>query len=175
MLHTTSLLLAVSASLVIASAAAATIGVRQRLRRGVWWWIAANVALAAALAAHGLQAQNPLLVPIAAGLALPWPIVTLAGIRRFYARGSSGVPASLDWVLLGLGLVGSVGLWLAPYESIGLAEWFAGAMLLATVHATLAVSRLEDFTTTPMLKAVVVALSCSALFQAAWLGVAALL
>ena len=59
-LHSTSLLLAASASLAIASVAAATIGVRQRQRRGVWWWIAANLGLAAALAVHALEDQTDL-------------------------------------------------------------------------------------------------------------------
>jgi diguanylate cyclase (GGDEF)-like protein len=45
-------------------------------------------------------------------------------------------------------------------------------MLASTLHAAFALSRLEDFTTTPMLKALVAALSCGAVFQAAWLGIA---
>src|SRR4030095_2902218 len=99
-LHTTSLLVAASASLAIASVTAATIGVRQRQRRGVWWWIAANVCFAAGIGVHALEEQNDLLAPSAAVLGLQWPIVTLVGLRRYFARGGSSVPAWADAVVL---------------------------------------------------------------------------
>jgi diguanylate cyclase (GGDEF)-like protein len=45
-------------------------------------------------------------------------------------------------------------------------------MLAATLYAALAVARLEDFETTPVLKSLLVCLVCSALLQATWLGLA---
>ena len=115
-LHSTSLLVAASASLAIASVAAAAIGVRQRQRRGVWWWIAANLGLATALATHALEDQSDLLAPIAAVLGLQWPVVTLVGMRRYFARGGSSVPAWADAVVLGTSLLVVLGAWYLPWS-----------------------------------------------------------
>ncbi|MGZ5130662.1 MAG: GGDEF domain-containing protein [Caldimonas sp.] len=172
LLHSTTLQLAASASLLIASGAAATIGVKQRLRRGVWWWIAANLGLAGALAGHALQDQAILLEPLAAVLALQWPVVTLVGMRRFFSRGGGAVPPWADGLVLALAVLAAVGTWLAPFAGVGPTEAFVGAMLVVTAHAALAVWRLEDFTTTPVLKGLLVGLTCSALVQVAWLGLA---
>ena len=172
LLHSTSLLVAASASLVVASAAAATIGVQQRQRRGVWWWIAANIALAGALAAHALEDQYVLLAPLAAALALQWPIVTLAGMRRFFSRGASAVPPWADWIVLAVAAGASVGSWFSPFSWASPGEVLAVAMLLVTLHAAFAVWRLEDFTTTPILKGLLLALACSSALQTAWLGLA---
>jgi diguanylate cyclase (GGDEF)-like protein len=172
LLQSTSLLVAASASIVIASAAAATIGVQQRQRRGVWWWVAANIALAGALAAHALEDQNDLLVPLAAVLALQWPIVALTGMRRLFSRGGSAVPPWADWIVLAAAAGAAVGSWSSPFSWASPAEVFAMAMLVVTLHAAFAVWRLEDFTTTPVLKGLLLALACSMVIQAAWLGLA---
>jgi diguanylate cyclase (GGDEF)-like protein len=173
LMDSSTLLVAASASLAIASAAAATIGVRQRLRRGVWWWIGANIGLAAALVAHALsESASPLLEPLAAILALQWPIVTLAGMRRFFSRGGSTVPPWVDWLVLSVASIAAVGTWLAPFSWASPSQVLAVAMLAATLYAALAVARLEDFETTPVLKSLLVCLVCSAALQAAWLGLA---
>jgi diguanylate cyclase (GGDEF)-like protein len=174
-LHSTSLLVAASASLAIASVAAATIGVRQRQRRGVWWWIAANLGLAAALAVHALEDHADLLAPVAAVLALQWPLVTLVGIRRYFARGGSSVPAWADAVVLGLSLLLVVGAWYLPMSDAAQARLLVGTMLFATVYAALALWRLEDFATTPILHGLLVALIGSAMLQAAWWAIASFL
>ncbi len=172
LLHSATLLIAASASLAISSAAAATIGVRQRLRRGVWWWIAANIALATALVLHSLGDQHALFGPLAVLLALQWPIVTLTGMRRFFSRGDSVVPPWADWLALGLASVIAVGTSIAPFGWASPAQVLAVAMLAVTLYASLAVARLEDFATTPVLKSLLVCLVCIAVLQAAWLGVA---
>jgi diguanylate cyclase (GGDEF)-like protein len=166
------LLVAASASLAIASAAAATIGVRQRLRRGVWWWIGANIGLAAALVAHALGERDAVLAPLAAVLALQWPVVTLAGMRRFFSRGGSTVPPWVDWLVLSVASIAAVGTWLAPFSWASPDQVLAVAMLAVTLYATLAVARLEDFETAPVLRSLLVCLLFSALLQAAWLGLA---
>ncbi len=171
-LHSGTLLIAASACLAISSAAAATIGVRQRLRRGVWWWIAANIALAAALVLHSLDAQDPLFGPLAAVLALQWPIVTLTGMRRFFSRGGSTMPPWVDWLCLALASLVAAGSSMAPFSWASPAQMLAGAMLATTLYASLAVARLEDFETTPVLRGLLVCLLSSALLQAAWLAAA---
>ena len=172
LLHSTSLLVAASASLVVASAAAAAIGVQQRLRRGVWWWIAANILLAGALASHALEDQIVLLAPLAMALALQWPIITLTGMRRFFSRGNSAMPPWADWIVLVAAAGAAIGSWFAPFAWASPAEVFAVATMVATAYTAFAVSRIEDFTTTPTLKGLLVALACSAALQAAWLGLA---
>ncbi len=174
-LQSTSLLVAASASLVIASAAAAAIGVRQKQRRGVWWWIAANLGLAGALAAHALEEQNEFLAPLAAVLALQWPVVTLVGMRRFFARGVSTLPPWADAVVLGSSLLGVLAGWYLPWSAAVQGQVLVGAMLAATVYAALALWRLEDFATTPTLHGLLVALVGSALLQAAWWAIASFL
>jgi diguanylate cyclase (GGDEF)-like protein len=170
--HVPTLLVAASAGLVLVSAAAASIGVQQRLRRGVWWWISANVSLAAGLALHALGDREALFTPLAALLSLQWPIVTLTGVRRFFSRGGGAVPAWADWVVLVLVTVGTGWTWLAPFDWASAAQVFAAASLVVTLHAALAVSRLEDFATAPVLKSLVFGLVCSAVLQGAWLGLA---
>ncbi len=174
-LHTTSLLVAASASLAIVSATAATIGVRQRQRRGVWWWIAANLGLAAGLGVHALEEQNDLLAPIAAVLALQWPIVTLVGMRRYFARGGSSVPAWADAVVLALSLLAVLGAWYLPWSEVVQHRLLIAAMLGSTVYAALALWRLEDFATTPILHGLLVALIGSAMLQGAWWAIASFL
>ena len=173
-LHPPTLLIAASAALAISSAAAATIGVRQRLRRGVWWWIGANVALAAALVLHSLGDHDTLFGMLAALLALQWPIVTLTGLRRFFSRGGSTMPPWADWLALGLGSMVAVGGTLTSFSFINAAQMLALAMLAVTLYASLAVARLQDLETTPVLKSLLIALVCGAFLQAAWLAFATL-
>lgn len=174
-LHSTSLLVAAAASLAIASVTAAAIGVRQRQRRGVWWWIAANLGLTAALGLHALEDQADLIAPVAAVLALQWPVVTLVGLRRYFARGGSSVPAWADFVVLGISLLLVVGAWYLPMSDEAQARGFAGTMLFSTIYAAVALWRLEDFATTPILHGLLVALVGSATVQAAWWAIAAFL
>ena len=169
------LLVAASASLVIASAAAATIGVRQRQRRGVWWWITANLGLTAALAGHALEHRHELLAPAAAVLAMQWPIVTLVGMRRFFARGGSAVPPWADAVVLALTAAAVVGGWMVPLDEGVQSQILIGAMLFATVYAAVAIWRLEDFATTPVLHGLLAALAGSAALQATWWAIASFL
>ncbi|HZV93271.1 MAG TPA: diguanylate cyclase [Caldimonas sp.] len=170
--HPATLLAAASASLFISSAAAATIGVRQKLRRGVWWWIGANLGLAAALVLHALGDDNPLFAPLAAVCALQWPIVTLTGMRRFFSRGGGALPAWADWLAIGLASMFAAGVAIVPIGWVGPAQVLAVAMLAVTLYVALAIARLEDFETTPILKSLLVCLVCSAGLQAVWLGMA---
>jgi diguanylate cyclase (GGDEF)-like protein len=171
-LHPATLLIAASACLAISSAAAAAIGVRQKLRRGVWWWIGANIALACALVLHSLGDSDPLFGPAAALLALQWPIVMLTGMRRFFSRGGATIPAWVDWTVLALSELLAAGTALAPFTWISPAGMLAATMLTITLYASLAVARLEDFETTPVLKSLLVCLLGSAALQAIWLAFA---
>ncbi|MDQ6628969.1 MAG: GGDEF domain-containing protein [Pseudomonadota bacterium] len=166
------LLFAASAALALASAAAASIGIRQRLRRGVWWWIGANSALVAALVGHAMAEADTVLLALTAALALQWPVVTLAGLRRFFARGSAGMPAWADWLVLGIASAAAAGAWFVPFNAVTPQQVFAGAMLVVTLYAAVVVPRLEDFETAPVLRSLLFGLAGSALLQVTWIGLA---
>ena len=166
LVHPATRLAATSACLFISSAAAATIGVRQKLRRGVWWWIGANLGLAAALMLHAMGDDSPWYAPLASVCALQWPIVTLTGMRRFFSRGGSALPPWADWLALGLACLLAAGAAITSLGWVGPAQVLAVAMLAVTLYVALAIARLEDFETTPILKSLLVCLVCSAGLQA---------
>jgi diguanylate cyclase (GGDEF)-like protein len=154
----------------VASAASAGISLRQRARRGAWWWVAANALLVVSL---GLQAWGDALdfayaVPVAAVCALQWPIVTLAGVRHFFSRGPALVPPWADWLVLALAMLGSVAAWLAPIAVLTVEHAFATGALVLTLYVAGAVSRLEDFARTSTLKTLLIALVIAAAAQAVW-------
>ncbi|HEX2542611.1 MAG TPA: GGDEF domain-containing protein [Caldimonas sp.] len=167
-LHSPSLLLAVAVTLFVASAASAGISLRQRARRGAWWWIAANTLLVVSLGLQASAADFPFAAPLALICALQWPIVTLAGVRHFFSRGPALVPPWADWLALGLAGLASVGAWFAPVTLVTAEHAFAASALVLTLYAAAAVSRLEDFGRTSTLKTLLVALVAAALAQAMW-------
>ncbi len=77
----------------------------------------------------------PAAVPLAALLALQWPISTLAGLRRFFARGGGGVPPWADGLTLVVAAIATVGSWLAPFEFASPAQILVGASLIVTIYA----------------------------------------
>jgi diguanylate cyclase len=82
-LDSSSVLIACAVALV--AAALSAFGLRQRRYDGWRWWVAAAWSAAAgALAAALLPA--PVQVPVAHTLLLAWPLLTLAGLRRFHPR-----------------------------------------------------------------------------------------
>ncbi len=176
--HLPTLLAAVAAALVVVSASSATIGIRQRLKRGMWWWVGANAGLAGALACMAFASAQPAghdapataAATLAALLALQWPMTTLVGMRRFFSRGDGGVPPWADAAVFALGALAAVGAWLVPFGGVAPEVVLAGAMLAVTAHAALAVLRLDDFVATPVLKSLLAALVCSGIAQAAWLA-----
>ncbi len=174
-LHAPSLLLAVAVALFVANAAFAGISMRQRARRGVWWWIAANACLATAL---GLQASGDVFAfaaPLAALLALQWPIVTLAGVRHFFSRGPALFPPWADWLVLATAAFACAAASLAPLQVFAPEHAFAVGALVLTLYAAGAVSRLEDFARTSTLKTLLIALVVAAAGQAVWFSLSSTL
>ena len=171
-LDSPTLLVAAAAGVAIASAAAASIGVRQKLRRGVWWWTGANAGLVVSLVMLVRAPDDAVMASFAAALALQWPIVTLAGLRRFFARGGAGVPAAVDWLALGIGVVAVIGASMLLSFNAAAHQIIATTMMVLTLYVAFVVSRLEDFATAPVLKSMLFGLVCSAIVQAVWLGLA---
>jgi diguanylate cyclase (GGDEF)-like protein len=171
-LHPPSLLAAFAAALLLASGAAASMGFRAQSRRGSRWWFGANAILAIGLI---LQATVDLIgegALLAALCALQWPIVTLAGVRRFYSRGATRVPEWADRMALVVAALVIGGTWLAPFEFADSSQMYAACSFALTVYAAVAVSRLEDLPTSTTLRTLRIGLIASAIAQAAWLAVA---
>ena len=171
-LHSSTLFVACAGALLLAAGVSATTGAAPGARRGVWWWTAGNGLLVAALALLAFGDRHDWSAPLAAVLVLQWPIVTLTGVRRFYSRGASLVPAWADGAVLAVGVLGTVGTWLAPFDLATPEQVFAAAMLVVTLYAAAAVARLEDFATTSTLKRLLAGLGAGVLAQAVWLAVA---
>ena len=171
-LHPPTVLVAFAVMLFLASGAAATIALKQQSRRGARWWLAANIALTIALVVQAVADPAGPGTPIAAFFALQWPVVTLAGIRRFYSRGATRVPEWADRVALVIAAVATLGTWLAPFDFATPAQVFAAASFGLTLYAATAVARLEDFATSSTLRTLRLGLVAGALVQVAWLAVA---
>ncbi|MEO7056818.1 MAG: GGDEF domain-containing protein [Caldimonas sp.] len=171
-LHLPSLDVAVAAALFIAAVLSTTIVLRQRARRGSLWWIAGHLLLVASLGLQAWDGHHDIVAPIAALLALQWPIAMLVGVRQFYSRGAGSLPAWADAIVLAIAALVACGIWLAPVESVSPGQVFAIAMLVVTLYAATAVARLEDFAVTSTLKLLVAGLVASVAVQGIWLVVA---
>ena len=91
----------VSIVMLAMSAAVITLfGVTGRVYRGFWWWVAAQWLLTLGLVLHWFRDVTPAVLPAANLLLLQWPVVVVAGLRRFYGRHEWRTPAHADWLLL---------------------------------------------------------------------------
>ena len=171
LLHTPSLLVAFALILVLASAASVSVGLKQQSRRGARWWVVANAIFAAALTLQAGTEPGAIGAPIAAVLALQWPIMTLGGIRRFYSRGGTRISEWSDRIVLLVAMLVTVGVWIEPTELATYAQVQAMASLFLTLYVASAVARLEDFATSSTLKTLRLGLVAGALVQATWLAV----
>jgi len=171
-LHPPTLLIAFAAILFLATGASASLALKQQSRRGAHWWLASNAFLTVALIIQALADPAGPGAPIAAFFALQWPVVTLAGIRRFYSRGATRVPEWADRVALVVAALATIGTWLAPIDVATPAQVYAAASFGLTLYVAAAVSRLEDFATSSTLKTLRLGLVAGALVQVAWLAVA---
>jgi len=136
-----------------------------RVYRGFWWWAVAQWLLALGLLLHSLRDNHPSLLPAANLLLLQWPIVVLAGMRRFYARHEWRVPPTLDWALLLLAYAGWLVAWIEHGPlALRVGVFAAGAFVLHVYAAALLV-RLPEFGRSSALKALVVTEFVAAILQ----------
>ncbi|HEY3634828.1 MAG TPA: GGDEF domain-containing protein [Caldimonas sp.] len=168
-LHPPTLLMAFAVALVLASVVSISIGLKQG-RRGMGWWFAANAMLAAGLVVEA-TADPAEVAPIVAALALQWPIITLAGIRRFYARGGTRIAEWHDRIALALAIGAAIASWIEPIELASWAQVLAVGAFSLTLYAATAVAHLEDFATTSTLRTLRLGMVTGALAQGAWLAV----
>src|SRR5580765_1282965 len=142
LLHTPSLLVAFALILVLASAASVSVGLKQQSRRGARWWVVANAVFAAALTLQAGTDPTAIGAPIAAVLALQWPIAMLGGIRRFYSRGGTRISEWSDRIVLIVAVLLTVGAWVEPIEPVSYAQVHAMASLFLTLLVAAAIVQL---------------------------------
>jgi diguanylate cyclase (GGDEF)-like protein len=169
--HPPTLLIAFAIAIAIASVAMTAIGHKEKSRRGVRWWLLANALLAAGLVVEAVCPPGEIGTPIAATLALQWPIVMLAGIRRFYARGGARSAEWSDRAALAVAVVATVASWAEPVEFASHAKVHAVGAFALMIYAGSALARLEDFATSSTLRTLRVAMLAAALVQAAWISI----
>lgn len=99
-LHTATLLAAAVAVLAMGVAAMLLFGATHRVHRGWGHWAGAQVLFLAGLALQLGYGDEPALAIAAQALMLPWPIVVLAGMRRFHARQRIRLGTLHDMLLL---------------------------------------------------------------------------
>ena len=122
-LHLPTLLIVCIAALAASAGVMTLYATTQRTYRGFGWWVLAQWLLALGCLLQLFRDTRPELLPLANLLMLQWPIVVLAGMRRFSLRHPSPVPAAFDWVLLALA-------WM-----VWLASWAADASLATRIVA----------------------------------------
>jgi diguanylate cyclase (GGDEF)-like protein len=171
-LHLPTLLLVCVAALATSAGVLTLFGATQRTYRGFWWWVAAQWLLTLGCALQLWRDAAPGLLPLANLLMLQWPIVVLAGIRRYCSRRALRVPASLDGLLLALAYLA----WLAAWASQGslaarVTVYAAGAALLHAYSALL-IGRLDETRRSSALRALVAVLCVGALVQGLRVGLA---
>jgi diguanylate cyclase (GGDEF)-like protein len=168
-LHPPSLLLACLLFVALSAGALVLFGKTQRVHRGYWWWVAAQALLALALLLAALPAAAPL-APLATLLLLQWPIVVLAGLRRYASRQPPAVPPAADWALLA---VAGAAVLVLEAVAPGL-EIVAPAIapLALNLDAAVLLTRLSGFAASPALKSLAAIQAASAGVQTAWLAYA---
>ena len=170
-LHTPTLLVAFALVLVLASVASVSVGLKQQSRRGARWWVAANAVFAAALTLQAGVDANSIGAPVAAALALQWPIVMLGGVRRFYSRGGTRISEWADRIVLAVAVLLTVGTWAEPNELATFAQVHAMASVFLMLYVAASLARLEDFATSSTLRTLRLGMVVAAIAQLAWLAV----
>ena len=115
-LHSPTLLVAFAIVVSLASVVSLAVHRQQQGRRGARWWLVANAILAGALVLQSMSEPVDIGTPIAAVLALQWSILTLAGIRRFYARGGTRISEWHDGVAFVVAAAAAIASWIEPIE-----------------------------------------------------------
>ena len=142
------------AAAVVAVCAAALRGMSRRSQRGFRWWIAGLWSNAAGLVLLvGLPASAPAAL-LAQLLMLPWPVLTLVGLRRFHSRTPLPGSEHLDFMVLAVVAAGAaMALAAVPGASTSPAP-LLGAAAAALLYAAAVASRAPAHDTARALRAV---------------------
>jgi len=171
-LHLPTLMIVCTATLATSAGVMTLFGATQRTYRGFRWWVTAQWLLTLGCLLYLLHDDVPALLPLASLLLLQWPIIVLAGLRRFCKRHPQRTPQLLDWLLLALAYL----VWLATWAAGGsltarILAFAAGAMVLH-LYAAVVMTRLAEFRSGSALKVLVGVVLLAAAVQAARVGLA---
>ena len=165
MLHLPTLLYVSVAMMALSAALMTVFGRTQRVYRGFWWWTAAQWLGTLGVVLQALRESHPAVLPVSNLLLLQWPIVTLAGVRRFFPRNALRVPPLAD----GLVFAAAYLLWLATWAAGGNAhmrvEAFGAGSCLLYLYSAALTSTLRGFQRSPALNALVVTQCIAAAVQ----------
>ena len=152
-LHLPTLLYACVAVLAMSAGVMTFFGSTQRSYRGFWWWTAAQWLLTGGLLLQTMRDAHPSVLPLSNLLVLQWPIVVLAGMRRFYSRHAMRVPPMFDWVLLALAYLVWLATWAAHGDASARVTAFSAGALVLHLYGASMLSRFTDFPSSSALKA----------------------
>lgn len=154
-LHLPTLAFACAVALAMSAGVMTMYGLSQRTYRGYWWWVGAQWGLTLGLLLQLLRDVQPLVLPLANALMLQWPIVLLAGMRRFASRNRLNVPPRTDWLLLAACLVAWLAAWTAGADLPMRVAVFAACSALLHGYTALLLTRLTEFGSGSALRALV--------------------
>lgn len=110
-LHLPTLTVVVCLVLITAAALMTLVGLTQRVYRGFWWWTTAQWLTTLSPVCLLLRDLSPWMLPLSALLSLQWPLMMLAGLRRFHGRTRFPMPGWADPVLPLLGTAAYAAVW----------------------------------------------------------------
>ena len=171
-LHLPTLLIACIAALAMSAALMSFFGATQRVYRGFWAWTGAQWLLALGLALNLLRDSQAHLIPLSNLLILLWPVLVLAGLRRFHARHDPRLAPHWDWLLFGLVYLGWLATWAnQPGVAARVAAFAAGSATLHLYNAVV-LRRFGEYRRSAGLRALVWSEGLAALLQVARLAAA---
>lgn len=169
-LHVPTMLVLSAFVMAAAAAIMSFFGLSQRVYRGYAWWVTAMWLAAAGGVLQLFRPQWPEAAVPANFMLLAWPVLIMAGLRRFYARGRLPGSQWIDAVLFGLCFAGWLAVWASHSAGPVRAIAFSIAMTLLFVHAAVFVWRLPERHQSAALKTMAVVMMLQALVPFARLG-----
>lgn len=106
LLHIPTLLTALFTVMLTAAGITTFVGLTQRVYRGFWYWVAAQWLACTGMAFQLLHDAAPQWQSLSILLLLQWPIMMLAGARRFYVRTSFPTNSVFDVIVIALAYLG---------------------------------------------------------------------
>lgn len=134
-LHLPTLLTVCVAALATSAGVMTLYAATQRTYRGFAWWVVAQWLLALGCLLQLFRDSTPEVLPLANLLLLQWPIVVLAGMRRFSSRQPSRIPVMLDWLLLAMAWLVWLATWAAGGSPSDRVVAFAGGATLLYLYS----------------------------------------
>jgi diguanylate cyclase (GGDEF)-like protein len=138
-------------------------GASQRVYRGYWCWVAAMALATVGGVLHATRASWPGGIVLSNLVLMAWPILILAGLRRFFVRDRVLGSQRQDLLLLALGYLTWLSAWLSDAQALTRSFAYtvgAGGLQLWAAYVVL---QLDNRRHSPALKVLTVVLLAQAL------------